>query len=68
MQQLKSAKQALSKWNKEIFGSVQSKIKLLTDQLEYVQRQVPSDLGWEAEKRLEADIMEALRVEESFWK
>lgn len=50
VQRVKSTKWALKKWNRDSFGSVQSKILLLYSRLEYLQGLDFSEHNWEAEE------------------
>lgn len=67
VQRIKAAKVALEKWNKEVFGVVHARIKLLNDQLHFIQALVPSDINWEAEQRIQVDLLEASKQEECIW-
>lgn len=65
---INSTKKALRKWNREVFSSIQTNIKLLQDRLESIQGLSPFDLAWEAEQRIQSDLLDILRMEESLWK
>lgn len=51
-----------------MFGIVHVQIKLLHKQLAFIQALVPSDQSWEAEQRVQSDLLEALKREECIWK
>lgn len=45
VQKVKATRSALKVWNRDIFSNVQNQIKSLSQQLELVQEQSPSDLS-----------------------
>lgn len=68
VQRIKATKVALRKWNKDVFGVAQTQIKIISDCLHAIQAPPPSDLNWDAEQRLQVDLLEALKRAESIWK
>lgn len=68
VRQISATKDALKIWNREVFGVVQQRIKALQDRLVFIQHLTPSDQSSEAEQRIQSDLLEALKREESIWK
>lgn len=52
----------------ESFGSVQTRIQLLHNRLEFIQALDPSPQAWEAELSIQSELAKALEREECIWK
>ncbi|KAK3006808.1 hypothetical protein RJ639_015769 [Escallonia herrerae] len=57
----------LKKWNVNHFGNIQSKIKLLTRQLDSVQQREPTIRNLELEANIKAELDEQCKREEWLW-
>lgn len=72
LQKLKALKLCLKRWNVEVFGDVHQNLKAARDKLADIQQQLASDgcpdQLFEAEVAAKAEVLEALRCEESFWR
>lgn len=65
---LKKVKMALKKWNREVFGHIQTQIKELTHELEVVQNLNPTSSNLQHEARLQQELQELLKCEELHWR
>lgn len=72
VQKLKSLKQALKSWNKDIFGDMHKKVDMALKEVDHIQTRLMED-GWSdsldaQEKNAQVDIQQALLYEEEFWR
>lgn len=63
-----STTSALKKWNKDVFGHCQSRIKELTSKLEAVQGQGRTEQNVRSESILQGELNEWLRRNEALWR
>ena len=71
-QKLKAMKKPLRKWNKEVFGSIDAKVKSLQEELSKLdakeQLQVPHETDIFRRKALQSQLWLWLARKERFWK
>lgn len=58
---IKATQLALRGWNKDVFGSIPTKIKILNQQLLFIQSLPPLDQSWDAEQRIQSDLLEIMK-------
>nr|POE97429.1 hypothetical protein CFP56_05424 [Quercus suber] len=63
-----NTRDALRKWNKEVFGHCQARINLLMEKITKVQRKPPSKHNGKIEKELHLELSEWLFKSEIIWK
>ena len=63
-----SAKSALKKWNKEVFGFCQSRINALTLQIQEIQKEDATEANCIQEARLQSELSEWLLRNEILWR
>ena len=63
-----NTRDALRKWNKEVFGQCQARINLLMDKITEVQRNPPSEHNGKVEEELQLELSEWLFKSEIMWK
>lgn len=67
-QRLKTTKQALRRWNREVFGNIQERIEQLQCDLDAVQQAQANPLVLAKERELIIRLMEKHRKEEELWR
>lgn len=67
-QRLKATKVALRRWNKKVFGHIQSKIQRLQAELDEAQKYMGSTYYSEREKELSIQLLKKQQDEELLWK
>ncbi|XP_019438958.1 PREDICTED: uncharacterized protein LOC109344660 [Lupinus angustifolius] len=71
-QKLKLLKKEFKVWNVEVFGLVQDNVKLALEAVDFIQNNIamngPNDDNLEADRAAQQSLMQALTIEEEFWR
>ena len=62
-----TTRDALKKWNKEVFGKCQDKINAIMKRIKEIQSMSPSNQSGELEEVLQAELAEWLLQSETLW-
>ncbi len=68
LQKIKTSKKFLIRWNKNCFGNLQTRTNSLTEAINQIQQQPPTEENTQKEKTLIWELNENLKREEILWK